>query len=159
MVTFRHDKAVHLVVSEVQKAHHERPFHLFVSAGLRFQESTAPLSATIPQWALPAYPFKPDLVLVLGWSEDMPVPSHPTKDIEFDSLSRLRPVTCSYSRYTSARRVAKKQAKYESLVRALRQRGWAARAASPGTCLPDGALARDAPPRQPDPDDSDERRR
>jgi ribonuclease HI len=143
MITFRHDKAVHLVVSEVQKAHHERPFHLFVSAGRRFQESSAPLTATIPAWALPAYPLKPDLVLVLGWSEDMPVPAHPTTDIEFVICD----LTCGYG-HTSARRVAKKQAKYDSLVRALRQRGWAARAASPGTCLSDGALARDAPPRE-----------
>jgi hypothetical protein len=92
MITFRHDKAVHLVVSEMQKAHHERPFHLFVSAGRRYQESTAPLTATILEWALPAYPLRPDLVFVLGWSEDMLVPTQPTTDIEFVICD----LTCGY---------------------------------------------------------------
>jgi ribonuclease HI len=76
MITFRHDKIVHLVVNEMQKAHHERPFHIFVSAGRRFQESSSPLTKTIPEWALPGCTLKPDIVLVLGWSEDMPAP-HP----------------------------------------------------------------------------------
>ena len=84
---------------------------------------------------LPAYPLKPDLVLVLGWSEDMPVPAHPTTDIEFVICDLI----CGYG-HTSARRVAKKQAKYDSLVRALRRGGRSDEPATPDSVL-DAAAA------------------
>jgi hypothetical protein len=67
----------------------------------------------------------------------MPVPTQPTTDIEFVICD----LTCGYG-YTSTRRVTKKQSKYADLIRAMRQRGWAARAAAPGSCLSDGAEVR-----------------
>jgi hypothetical protein len=131
MITLRHDKAVHLIVDAVQKAHHERPFHLFVSGGRRFQESSNPLSNTIPDWALPGNTFKPDLELVLGWSEDMPIPAQPSTDVEFVICD----LTCGYGD-KSTQRILRKQEKYVHIVNALRLRGWAAQAAASGTCKP-----------------------
>jgi ribonuclease HI len=131
MITLRHDKAVHLIVDAVQKAHHERPFHLFVSAGRRFQESSNTLSNTIPDWALPGNTLKPDLVLVLGWSEDMPIPAQPSTDVEFVICD----LTCGYGD-KSTQRILRKQEKYAHIVNALRLRGWAAQAAASGTSKP-----------------------
>jgi hypothetical protein len=117
-----------------QKAHHEKPFHIFVSAGRRFQESSSPLTKTIPEWALPGCTLKPDIVLVLGWSEDMPAPQRPTTEIEFIICD----VTCGYG-HTSTKRILRKQQKYANLIRSLRLRGWAARAATPGSYIPPSA--------------------
>ncbi len=72
-----------MIADAIAKSHHERPWHLNISAGRRYQDSTAPLTDTIPSWALPDNVLKPDLVLILGWSADMPIPQHPTPNIEF----------------------------------------------------------------------------
>lgn len=131
MVTFRHDKAVHMIVDAVLKAHHEQPFQVLVSAGRRYQERAETLTKTIPDWALPGCTLQPDLVIVLGWAGGAP-PTQPTTDITFV----IADVTVGYG-HTSSRRVAIKQAKYASLASALRQRGWSVHAASPGTCSPE----------------------
>jgi hypothetical protein len=131
MVTYRHDHGANTIADAILKSHHERPFHLYISAGRRYLEHDAPLLASIPDWALPGNTLKPDLVLILGWSADMPPPTTPTADIEFI----IADVT--YSRgYASAAAIALKQAKYAQLVAALRARGWSVRCVSAGTCAP-----------------------
>jgi hypothetical protein len=131
MRTHRHDAATHIIVDAIAKSHHERPWHLNVSAGRRFQDSTAPLTDTIPSWALPGNTLRPDLVLILGWSADMPIPERPTLEIEFI----IGDVT--YGRgYTNTNRIMNKQQKYQQLATALRARGWSVRTAQAGTCAP-----------------------
>jgi hypothetical protein len=127
--TFRHDEGANTIADVIAKSHRERPWHLNISAGRRFRDSTAPLSDTIPTWALPDNVLKPDLVLILGWSADMPIPARPTPDIEFI----IGDVT--YGRgHTNTARIVKKQQKYQRLVTALRARGWTVRTVETGTC-------------------------
>ena len=144
MVTFRHDKAVHMIVDALLKAHHETPFQLLLSAGRRFQESTAPLTKTIPDWALPGYSLQPDLVLILGWDPSTPPPPQPTAAVTFI----IADLAIGHGR-TSSARIQRKQAKYAALVGALRQRGWSARGAAPGTCDPEVPIPT-RPAQQPD---------
>ena len=132
MATFRHDKAVHMIVDKVLKAHHEQPFQLLVSAGRRYQESTAPITKTIPEWALPGCTLTPDLVLILGLAEGAPPPPRPTPSITFV----IADLAVGHGR-TSTARITRKQTKYASLIRDLRQRGWSAHAAAQGTCAPE----------------------
>ena len=79
MVSGRHNAAVHILVDDIHKAHHESPWHLIVHAGVKYNEHAPPgsklPSTTIPQWALPSCTECPDVVLLLGWDETMPIPS------------------------------------------------------------------------------------
>jgi hypothetical protein len=83
MRTFRHDEVTHIIADAITKSHHERPWHLNVSAGRRYQDSATPLTDTIPSWALPGNVLRPDLVLILGSSADLPIPARPMPEIEF----------------------------------------------------------------------------
>ena len=134
-LTFRHDKAVHILVDFILKAAHAGPFHLFVSAGRRYADSTETLGATIPAWLYGGeYSGKPDLVLIEGWDESMPVPTEPTADI------RVTIIDLTYGQGdTSTARITRKQTKspYADLVPHLRKRGWSVVGFSSGTSVPD----------------------
>ena len=109
--THRHDDATHAIVEAINKAHHERPFSLRVSAGRRFQESNDTLTCTIPHWALPDCRLTPDLVLILGWDDSMPPPTSPSADVEFV----IADVTYGQGD-TATARAQRKQDKYAQLV-------------------------------------------
>ena len=71
---------------------------------------------------------RPDLVLILGWAEGMPIPA-PSSDVEFV----IADLTYSAG-YNCEDRIRQKQAMYAPLVRALRARGWRVRAAADVKC-------------------------
>ena len=128
-LTFRHDKAVHA-----------GPFHLFVSSGRRYADSTDTLGATIPAWLYGGeYSGKPDLVLIEGWDESMPIPTEPTADI------RVTIIDLTYGQGdTSTARIIRKQTKspYADLVPHLRKRGWSIVGFSSGTSVFDPSFHR-----------------
>jgi hypothetical protein len=137
-VTFRHDAAMHRIVDAIQKSHHELPFCLNVSAGRRFQDKDAPITDTIPPWALPGNRLQPDLVLILGWQEGMPIPAAPTRDVCFVIGDGC------FSKGTNCEQtILKKQQKYAPVIHALRQRGWSVRTTAGPTC--DAATPGDSP--------------
>ena len=149
LITYRHDHATHIIADAIRKSHFERPFHLFVSAGRRYAEhaTATPFAHTtqsIPDWALPGNAEKPDLVLILGWSADMPPPPAPTQDIEFVIAD------VSFNRgYCSQQRITDKQAKYSPLAQSLRARGWAVRCVAAETCAFPHPSPNDEPPPPP----------
>jgi hypothetical protein len=71
----------------------------------------------------------------------MPVPTHPTQEVEFI----IGDVTLGRG-HTNTARVIRKQQKYQQLVTALRARGWTVRTVETGTCAPPPTTRQQAQP-------------
>ena len=134
MVSDRHNAAVHKLVDDIHKAHHESPWHLIVHAGVKYNEHATPgsklPSTTIPQWALPGCTECPDVVLLLGWDETMPIPSD-------NSLVEFVIADLTYCRGDcSLAAISRKQNKYDGIADRLRARGFRVRGFTEHSLLP-----------------------
>jgi hypothetical protein len=132
--TFRHDHAAHVIYQQIKEKltqTRKGKWHIFISAGKRYADNTAPLECTIPKWALPNNRLTPDLVIIDGWAPGQPRPTR----ADFKNIS-FTIIDIAYGRGdTSTARITRKQRKYAPLVVALRAAGFTVHGTQLGSSL------------------------
>jgi hypothetical protein len=137
MRTHRHNAAVWETIDKIKRAHHEQPWHVFVDAGTRFDPNPEDYAevkktrGTIPPWALPNCTDMPDIVLVLGWDDSMPVPKTRKEREKVTFVVVDVTYTVGYGAVTAIQR---KQEKYKELVTQLRDQGFQVTGFEKDTC-------------------------